>query len=468
MKPLFRLSFTLALLLIISPLVTPCFSQQRWTKTYGGTQDDYGYSVQQTQDGGYIIAGNTKSFGDTLGDVYLIKTNAYGDTLWTRTYGGANTDVGRSVQQTQDGGFIVAGYTLSFGAGGADVWLIKTDVSGDTQWTRTYGGQDYDWGYSVQQTQDGGYIIGGYTGPYGAGLCDFYLIKTNASGDTLWTRTYGGAGDDEGFSVQQTQDGGYIIAGRTSSFGATGYDVWLVRTNVSGDTLWARRYGWPLYDKGYSVKQTQDGGFIITGWTERGGSVWYVCLIKTNPSGDTLWTKTYGGIISGCEGRSVQQTQDGGYIITGRSGSDVYLIKTDVSGDTLWTRTYGGSSTDEGWAVQQTQDGGYIIVGNTFSFGAGGSDVYLIKTDANGNVGVEETRGSRKKAVVSIKATPNPFTSFTTLPGHSSESFALYDISGRRVGIYKGDRIGSDVSQGVYFLRAEGGEDRPLRIVKVR
>jgi hypothetical protein len=333
MEPLFRLFFTLALLLIISPLVSPGFSQQRWTRTYGGTQYDNGCSVQQTQDGGYIIAGITQSFGDTLGDVYLIKTNTYGDTLWTRTYGGANTDVGCSIQQTQDGGFIVAGYTLSFGVGGADVWLIKTDVTGDTLWTRTYGGQDFDWGYSVQQTQDGGYIIGGYTGPYGAGLCDFYLIKTNASGDTLWTRTYGGAGDDEGFSVQQTQDGGYIIAGRTSSFGATGYDVWLVRTNVSGDTLWARRYGWPLYDKGYSVKQTQDGGYIITGWTDLGARLWDVYLVKTNSSGDTLWTRTYGG-LRWDEGRSVQQTQDGGYIIAGRSGSDIYLIKTDVSGDT--------------------------------------------------------------------------------------------------------------------------------------
>jgi len=197
-------------LLFILLLCTPAlvFSQQRWERTYGGPNVEWGYSVQQTSDGGYIVAGYSGSF--PVFGIYLLKTNASGDTLWTRTYGGLSWDQGNSVQQTSDGGYIVAGYTHSFGHanGWADVWLIKTNASGDTLWTRTYGGTNGDQGYSVQQTSDGGYIIAGWTNSFGAGGYDVYLIKANASGDTLWTKTYGGTNDDYGNSVQQTSDGG--------------------------------------------------------------------------------------------------------------------------------------------------------------------------------------------------------------------------------------------------------------------
>ena len=183
-----------------------------WTRTYGGSDFDKGYSVQQTQDGGFIIVGFTESYGAGGEDVYLIKTDENGDTLWTRTYGGSSDDMGNSVQETTDGGFIIAGYTYSYGAGGSGVYLIRTDSLGDTLWTRTYGGSDDDYGYSVQQCQDGGFIIAGKTESYGAGYYDVYLIRTDSMGDTLWTKTYGGSDDDEGYSVQQCQDGGFIIA----------------------------------------------------------------------------------------------------------------------------------------------------------------------------------------------------------------------------------------------------------------
>jgi hypothetical protein len=166
-------------------------------------------------------------------DVYIIKTDASGDTLWTRTYGGTSDDAAYSVQQTSDGGYIVAGTTSSFGAGGEDVYLIKTDVAGDTLWAKTYGGIHNDDGYSIQQTSDGGFIVAGQTNSFGSGGYDVYLIKTNAYGDTLWTRTCGGADDDCGQSVQQTSDGGYVIAGETYSE-AGGYDVYLIKTDDSG------------------------------------------------------------------------------------------------------------------------------------------------------------------------------------------------------------------------------------------
>jgi hypothetical protein len=463
---LVRLAFHPALLTLL--FVIPALSQQRWERNYGWVWYDEGSSVQQTSDGGYIVAG-VYDYSGFNQQVYLIKTNASGDTLWTRTYGGMSYDWGYSVQQTSDGGYIVAGHTSSFG-NGWQAYLIKTNASGDTLWTKTFGDTAYDLGYSVAQTSDTGYIVAGWSNSFGNGF-QVYLIKTNASGDTLWTRTYGGAGRDEGHSVQQTSDGGYIVAGHTDSFG-NNRQVYLIKTNALGDTLWTKTYGDTAFDLGQSVQQTTDMGYIVAGSTNSFGNGYQVYLIKTNALGDTLWTKTYGG-VNDDHGSSVQQTSDGGYIVAGKSGSfgngwQVYLIKTNALGDTLWTRTYGGVDDEDGLSVRPTQDGGYIVAGGTSSFGISG-DVYLIKTDANGSSGVEENSGVRdQRSEVRLTATPNPFTSFATVPSHSSDRFALYDISGRRVGTYRGDRIGEGLPPGVYFLRPERLWSKPLRVVKVK
>jgi hypothetical protein len=470
------------LLASIVVCASPALAQTSWWRTYGGTHKDRGNSVQQTSDGGYIIAGYTYSFGAGTPDsanVYLIKTNASGDTLWTRTYGGTGNDVGLWVQQTADDGYIVAGYTGSYDAWSYDVYLIKTNASADALWTRTYSATDVDVGYSVQQTSDGGYIVVGYTYSFGAMEGDVYLIKTNANGDALWTKTYGGPQNDEGQSVQQTSDGGYIIAGYTESFGEGGGDVYLIKTNASGDTQWTRTYGGTQYDEGYSVQQTSDSGYVIAGCTNSFGAGTpdsaSVYLIKTNVSGDTLWTRAYGGPNSD-EGYSVQQTSDGGYIIAGWTASsgagrdDVYLIKTNAAGDTQWTRAYGGEDVDWGWSVQQTSDSGYIIAGFTESFGEGMRDVYLIKTDANGNVGVAEPSTLQlANSRTALRVQPNPFSSFAAVPGHWTERFILSDVSGRTVSICNGNRIGEGLPPGVYFLSPVNPaipRFRPLRIVK--
>ncbi len=460
-------------LLIVSGLLfsLPAFSQQRWERNYGGASSDIGVSVQQTTDTGYIVAGGTYSFGNGW-QVYLVKTNASGDTLWARNYGGVGHESGWSVQQTTDGGYIIVGTTTSFGDTLEDVYLIRTNATGDTLWTRAFGGTDIDIGYSVRQTTDTGYIIAGWSSSFG-NSDQVYLIKTDSSGDTLWTKAYGGAGNDQGYSIRQTSEGGYIVAGIYDNWGSNP-QVYLIKTNVSGDTLWTRNYGGTNYETGYSVQQTSDGGYIIGGYTNSFGSGYQLYLVKTNASGDTLWTKTYGG-TGGDYGYSVRQTQDLGYIVAGYTGSfgngfQVYLIKTYASGDTLWTRYYGGASSEEGYSVQQTQDGGYIVAGYTGSFG-NGNQVYLIKTDVNGNVGVEDNSPGRIKPLtsnLSFSVIPNPFTSFASVPGHSSERFALYDISGRLVGKYKGDRIGAGLSAGVYFLKPDGMETKPLRVVKLR
>jgi hypothetical protein len=356
-----------------------------WTKTFGGTDTDVGQSVQQTTDAGYIITGYTYSFGAGMGDVWLIKTDSCGNASWTKTFGGSDRDEGYSVKQTSDSGYIIVGSTKSFGSGDYDFWLIKTNADGDELWTKTFGGTGLDIGSSVQQTTDGGYIIVGWTSSFGSGDYDFLLIKTNADGDELWTKTFGGTGSDVGRSVQQTADGGYVMTGYTESFGYSG-DVWLIKTDALGDSLWTKSFDCGnTTDYGVSVQQTIDEGYIITGDKFTFGPGYHdVLLIKTDSYGNPIWTKSYGGNDSET-GRSVQQTRDGGYIITGGGDAgieleEVWLIKTNDVGDTLWTKTFGGSSSDWGNSVQQTKDGGYIITGITESFGYGSSDVWLIKT----------------------------------------------------------------------------------------
>ncbi len=301
-----------------------------WSKTFGDTTQELGYSVQQTSDGGYIIVGITQPILSAINaEVYLIKTDVNGDTLWTRKFGALNADVGESVQQTTDGGYIIAGIT-GYGAGSSDVYLIKIDASGNSTWAKTYGGNDADFGYFVRQTSDGGYIITGTTESFGAGDIDVYLIKTDSIGNAVWSKAFGGSNDDLGRSVYQTTDGGYIIAGTTHSFGTGVADAYVIKTDSSGDTLWTKTYGGTYWDQGASACQTSDGGYLITGQL-------FNCayLIKTNSTGDTLWTKAFIGGNSAF-GKSVWQTADGGYFITGLhyhpGTSYILCLKTDSSG----------------------------------------------------------------------------------------------------------------------------------------
>ncbi|MEM2126313.1 MAG: carboxypeptidase-like regulatory domain-containing protein, partial [Candidatus Methanosuratincola sp.] len=356
---------------------------QMWQRTYPG---DLVSSVQQTADGGYVLAGSAGS------DAYIVRTDPCGNLLWQKTFGGSSSDEATFVRQTSDGGYIIAGGTTSFGAGDCDVYLVKTDPYGNLLWQKTFGGCSWDWAHCVQQTNDNGYIIAGGSSSFSGGESDTYLLKTDASGNLLWERTFSvdeGQYFERAGSVQQTSDGGYILA--VELYGSAGCDAYLLKTDSYGNLLWEKAFGGANYDRAEFAQQTSDGGYILAGLTSSygaGGCDAY--LVKTDAYGNLLWQTAIGG-SSYDEAICTQQTSDGGYILAGLTdsygagGGDAYLVKTDAYGNLLWQKAFGGANWDWARSVDQTQDGGYVLAGHTESFGAGG--VYLVKTDSEGNTG---------------------------------------------------------------------------------
>jgi predicted secreted protein len=308
----------------------------QFNKTYGGIGNDYASVVVQTSDGDYVIAGSTDSFGTGSQDLWLIKTDSEGNMKWNSTFGGASYDYASSVVQTRDGGYALAGYTESFGAGSADAWLVKTDSDGEMVWTQTFGGKGYDEAYSVVQTSDEGYALAGATTSFGAGFLDFWLVKTESYGNMQWNNTFGGEGDDEAYSVVQTSDNGYTIAGYTNSTGKGGYDVWLVKTDSAGKVQWTQTHGETGSDYAYFMRQTSDEGYLLAGSTDSSGA----------------------------------------------GGFDFWLVKTDDLGNIQWNSTYGGTAYDGAYSAVETNDGKHIVAGSTSSFGAGNADFWLVKTES--------------------------------------------------------------------------------------
>ena len=385
------------------------FGQTTFQKTFGGTNDDNAWDICMTNDSGYVMVGYTWSFGTP--DVYLIKVNSGGSIQWTKTYGGTNIDAGGAVRQTSDSGFIIAGFSRSYSSGDYDAYLIKTDWVGNVLWKRLYGGVGQDGASSVEQTGDGGYILAGYTYSNSFGINDVFLIKTDMNGDTLWTRIYGGTGGDPANCVVHTSDGGYILAGWSQSYGlGNNGQACLLKIDANGDTVWTKTYGGAFTDAFRHVLETSDNGYIATGYTNissGGGSDIFV--VRTNALGDTLWTRIYGSSALDEQAEEIHLTSDGGYIIVGFEGSAVNpiinnacLVKIDSVGNLLWARSFGDTLQDEGHSVLEVSDKGFIVAGLTSSFGSGGKDVYLIKTDSVGISGCHETNSNIIEGIKTI------------------------------------------------------------------
>lgn len=315
-----------------------------WQKTYGGPAHEESRSVVALPSGEYVVMGNSNIQTNGLENVILIKIDSVGNILWEKTFGGTNTDMGHSMVLTPDGGFAIVGYTTSFGAQGADIYLLKVDASGNLVWEKRFGGGASDAGESVICSPENDFLIAGSTNSTGAGSLDIYLSKIDASGKQLWEKTFGGSGSDEGKSVAPTADGGYLLVGTTiRSFKTQSealFDVYVVKSDSAGNLVWQKTFGGADEDRGFSACPAHDGGYAIVG-----------------SSGANF-----------------------------EKGSDGFLVRIDSRGNLIWEKTFGGMGADGIYLILPTYDRGYVLGGATYSSGSGCSDVYLIKTDVNGNV----------------------------------------------------------------------------------
>lgn len=413
-----------------------------WQNTIGGSNSEFLYSVHQTTDGGYILGGNSNSgiSGDKIEtgsggqDCWVIKLNEIGEIEWQNTLGGDLTEYLYAIHPTSDGGCILGGTSNSniFGdktdpsKGGLDYWIVKLNSSGSIEWQNTIGGDSDDHLISIQQTNDGGYIFGGYTlsGNSGDKLepsfgdFDYWVVKTNATGEIEWQNAIGGNNADMLYVIQQTTDGGYIVGGYSNSGisgekteASLGQDYWVVRLNTIGEIEWQNTIGGGSTDFLYAIQPTTDGGYILGGQsfsnisgdkteTSLGGNDYWI--VKLNNTGTIDWQNTIGG--SGLDNLfSIQQTADGGYILGGHSdsgitgdktqasmgGYDYWVIKLNNSGYIEWQSTIGGSSNDFLISIDQTTDGGYVLGGYSFSglsgdkteSSLGSNDYWVIKLD---------------------------------------------------------------------------------------
>jgi predicted secreted protein len=359
-----------------------------WNWTYGTANYDRGTSVVDVSTGGFAVTGSTDGGGLNGNDVWLILTDDNGNAQSSHTYGGVLDDIGWDILEVSTGGFVLSGETESFGAGDFDAWLIRVDASGNHLWNHTFGGTYDEWGWSVIEVSTGGFAISGRTASLGAGSSDVWLIRTDADGNELWNKTYGGIYSDVGRELVEVSGGGFAIIGATQSYGSGSSDVWLIRTDADGNELWSRTFGGLTSDSANGLIEVSTGGFAIVGRTQSfGAGATDLWLIRTNANGNSLWNQTFGG-LSLDEGQSLVEISTGGFAITGFTGSsgagveDLWLIFTDTSGTSLVNYTFGGTEFDIGNSIIEVSTDGFLIVGTTESFGAGVTDTWLIRVTA--------------------------------------------------------------------------------------
>ena len=471
-------NFKKALLFSVTMILTcSAFAQVvKFRKVIGNSGYDYGYSCKQTFDKGYVIGGTTSTFGSGNTDMYIVKTDSMGVPYGQKTIGGINIDQGTCIRQTSDSGYVFLGYTNSYGAGGYDFYLVKMDSSFNIQWTKTYGGTDWDFGNCVAQTTDGGYILCGSTYSYGNGNLDYYLIKTNSLGDTLWTKTYGGSNEDEAKSVVQTSDGGYILTGTTKSLGDTLGDVYTIKTFSNGDTTWTKKFGGLQADKGNDVLESISGGYLVGGETASiGAGSSDALVIRLSLTGSLMNTFTIGN-VNADNAASIAELPNGRIGIIGQTknwgtvNGDMYftIIRSDFS--FFNSTTYGTLKVDNGFSVEGTADFCFILCGTTTGFNNFLEDVYLIKTDT---MGLSGFTGSETTFLTSVQDQasfennkfilfPNPANGNITLNLNSTLTKEQYeiiiiDVIGKEIAHVNSDSNNvsintTDFPNGVYFL----------------
>jgi hypothetical protein len=356
-----------------------------WFHSYGGSQTDFAKSVCPAGNGQFILAGQTGSYGAGNWDMWGVKVNSTGDTIWTQSYGGSSVDWANGVIPSGDGNFFMFGGTQSFGAGAKDMYLVKFDASGNSLWTHTYGGSGDDVAEAMIPCGNGDFLLLGSTTSYGQGDWNIYLVRMNSLGDTLWTKTYGGNGDEFASAILAAGADEFLLGGMTNSSGAGGLDMYLVRIDGQGVPLETYTYGTATDEALYGMTPSGDGGFLLAGCIGVFGSGSQdMYLVKVDAQGGQLWTHTYGGSNNDIA-YSIISSGDGNFLLAGWSFSfgagldDIYLVKVEASGNELWMHTYGGPDYEEAYSICATGDGDFLLTGSTDSFGAGNGDAFLLK-----------------------------------------------------------------------------------------
>lgn len=363
-----------------------------FSNTYNDASFDYGRYLIQTNDDGYLVAGNTSLLGDNYSNVLMLKVDHTGEQVWRKDYTYSSNDRVNTVIELEDGSLVMAGFSTSNTNSSKDLLIMRTDSEGNIEWQSLYGDTRDEIANSISSASDGGFIIAGEITNENTGNSSCYLLKVNNNGEFEWDRSFGGSLNDQGFFLISANDGGFVITGVTRSQNDSSGDLWLIKVNNTGEILWEKTFGGENFESGRSLQQTSDEGYIIVGQTEsfgNGNNDAY--LLKTDSQGNEIWSRTYGG--SGTDqGRYVVETLDQGYIISGYTdsygsmgGFNFWLIKTDSNGDLEWQEYYGGSGDDRAFCGMQASDGGYAIVGQSNTGGSTGVDILLVKTDDIGN-----------------------------------------------------------------------------------
>jgi len=460
-----------------------CYAQSppiQWQKSLGGSLWDVGSSIQQTGDGGYIVAGLTYSNdGDVSGnhgeaDYWIVKLNSDGNIQWQKSLGGSAWDEGNVIQQTADGGYIVAGLTesndgdVSGNHGTADFWIVKLNSDGNIQWQKSLGGSSWDVANAIQQTADGGYIVAGMTESNDGdvsgnhGKADCWIVKLNSDGSIQWQNSMGGSRHDAANSIQQTDDAGYIVAGRSNSIDGDvsgnhgSADYWIVKLNSTGIIQWQKSLGGFGLDVANSIQLTADGGVIIAGYSfsndgdvsgNHGESDYWI--VKLTSTGIIEWQKALGGYRKDAS-YSTQQTADGGYIVAGQAESyegdvtghhgwtDFWIVKLNSVGSFQGGKSLGGSAGEDASSILQTTDGGYIVAGYSYSNNGdvsgnhGESDVWIVKLSPE-FVGVDDALNTPSEQ---LEIYPNPAHQSISLKIASEDpvlKVTIYDLLSREM-----------------------------------
>lgn len=504
MKQIFTI---FALLISLSIAAQPTIE---WQKCFGGSQQDFAQSIQQTSDGGYIIAGTTQSIdGDITAnngnfDYWIVKIDAIGNIQWQKSYGGTNGDGANSIEQTFDGGYIVFGSSNSADGdvtgnhGGSDYWILKLNNNGTIQWKKALGGSGSDEAYAIQQTTDAGYIVlgrstsndGDVTGHHGNE--DFWAVKLDNNGTIQWQKSLGGFMPDWAYDIKQTTDGGYILAGHTASTDGdvTGnhgsVDEWVAKVDSTGNLVWQKCFGGTISETATSIIQTTDGGYMVAGYTvSSDGDVTFnhgisdFWIIKMDTIGNMLWQKCFGG-SSGEAAYAIKQTTDGGYIvagytestngdvITGFNGLENYwILKIDSIGTVQWQKSMGGTNQDIATSIEQTTDGGYIVAGRSSSMNGditnphGNAEFWIVKLSPDSLLTVGNQFQNNEKL---FSIYPNPVNEILNINAKfnlQNVHLQLLDAIGNEVAVEqvknKSDHFQIstlNLCSGIYFLKA--------------